>query len=290
MNNRWGCIFQPLNLMRMRMIVFVARSWYFINALRSHNLFIWLLEAEVKTSISANNVTITSMVINTIPNNGMALLPMAILGMVPAKDTSWAKMHLAQGNKFPEEKSDLASNLMGNTLKTEGEDKQQSDNVMQKVGTSAKYPVPSQEPLIQSDDASAALLSQSTHPAVQAKRNCRQVLLDLLYHFVVTRNLAGIYCLRQSEELNWALCNMIEMAILEILWSRQTSRSNNCYLTRAVMSDWLLANFNKVKLWQLVQEETDIYQLVLDKRNSDALKLELKRSAVPIFIANLKGH
>ena len=290
MNYCWGCIFQPLNLMRMRMIVFVARSWYFINALRSHNLFIWLLEAEVKTSISANNVTITSMVINTIPNNGMALLPMAILGMVPAKDTSWAKMHLAQGNKFPEEKSDLASNLMGNTLKTEGEDKQQSDNVMQKVGTSAKYPVPSQEPLIQSDDASAALLSQSTHPAVQAKRNCRQVLLDLLYHFVVTRNLAGIYCLRQSEELNWALCNMIEMAILEILWSRQTSRSNNCYLTRAVMSDWLLANFNKVKLWQLVQEETDIYQLVLDKRNSDALKLELKRSAVPIFIANLKGH
>ena len=65
---------------------------------------------------------------------------------------------------------------------------------------------------------------------------------------------------------------MIEMAILEILQSRQTSRSNNCYLTRAVMSDWLLANFNKVELWQLVQEETDIYQLVLDKRNSDAIE------------------
>ena len=65
---------------------------------------------------------------------------------------------------------------------------------------------------------------------------------------------------------------MIEMAILEILRSRQTSRSNNCYLTRAVMSDWLLANFNKVKLWQLVQEETDIYQLVFDKRNSDAIE------------------
>ena len=61
---------------------------------------------------------------------------------------------------------------------------------------------------------------------------------------------------------------MIEMAILEILRSRQTSRSNNCYLTCAVMSDWLLANFNKVELWQLVQEETDIYQLVLNKRNS----------------------
>ena len=65
---------------------------------------------------------------------------------------------------------------------------------------------------------------------------------------------------------------MIEMAILEILRSRQTSRSNNCYLTRAVMSDWLLANFNKVKLWQLVQDETDIYQLVFDKRNSDAIE------------------
>ena len=66
--------------------------------------------------------------------------------------------------------------------------------------------------------------------------------------------------------------NMIEMAILEILQSRQTSCSNNCYLTRAVMSDWLLANFNKVELWQLVQEETDIYQLVLDKRNSDNIE------------------
>ena len=39
---------------------------------------------------------------------------------------------------------------------------------MQKVGTPDKYPVPSQEPSIQSDDASAALLSQATHPAVQA--------------------------------------------------------------------------------------------------------------------------
>ena len=158
------------------------------------------------------------MVFNTILNNKMALSPAAILGLVPAKDTSWAKMHLAQGNKFPEEKSDTkASNLMGNTLETEGEDKQKLDNVMQKVGTPAKYPVPSQEPLIQSDDASDASLSQSTHPAVQAKCNCCQVLLDLLYHFIVTRNLAGLYCLRRSEELNQALRNMIEMAILEIL-------------------------------------------------------------------------
>ena len=142
------------------------------------------------------------MVFNTIPNNGMALLPTATPGMAPAKDTSWAKMHLAQGNKFPEEKSDSASNLLDNALETEGEDKQQSDNVMQKVGTPAKYPVPSQEPLIQSDDASNASLSQATHPAVQAKRDRCQVLLDLLYHFIVTRNLAGLYCLRQSEELN----------------------------------------------------------------------------------------
>ena len=66
--------------------------------------------------------------------------------------------------------------------------------------------------------------------------------------------------------------NMIEMAILEILGRRQTSCSNNCYLTCAVMSDWLLANFNKVKLWQLVQEECDIYQLVLDKKNSDDIE------------------
>ena len=111
------------------------------------------------------------MVINTIPNNAMALLRTAIPGMVPANNTSWAKMHLAQRNKFPEEKLDSASNLMGNTLETEGEDKQKSDNVMQKVSTPAKYPVPSQEPSIQSDDASATLLSQSTHLAVQAKRN-----------------------------------------------------------------------------------------------------------------------
>ena len=68
-------------------------------------------------SISANNVTITNMVFNTILNNKMALSPAAILGLVPAKDTSWAKMHLAQGNKLPEEKLDTkASNLMGNTL------------------------------------------------------------------------------------------------------------------------------------------------------------------------------
>ena len=71
--------------------------------------------------------------------------------------------------------------------------------------------------MIQSDDASAALLSQATHPAVQAKRNHCRVLLDLLYHFIVTRNLAGLCRLRRSEELNQALRNMIEMAILEIL-------------------------------------------------------------------------
>ena len=40
------------------------------------------------------------------------------------------------------------------------------------------------------------------------------------------------------------------------------------------MSDWLLANFNKVELWQLVQEETDIYQLVLDKRNSKDIETQ----------------
>ena len=39
------------------------------------------------------------------------------------------------------------------------------------------------------------------------------------------------------------------------------------------MSDWLLADFNKVELWQLVQEESDIYQLVLDKRNSDNIEI-----------------
>ena len=43
------------------------------------------------------------------------------------------------------------------------------------------------------------------------------------------------------------------------------------------MSDWLLANFNKVELWQLVQEETDIYQLVLDKRNSDAIETRAQK-------------
>ena len=50
---------------------------------------------------------------------------------------------------------------MGNILETEGEDKQQSDNVMQKVSTPVKYPVPSQKPSIQSDDASDASLSMS---------------------------------------------------------------------------------------------------------------------------------
>ena len=70
---------------------------------------------------------------------------------------------------------------------------------------------------------------------------------------------------------------MIEMAILEILRSRQTSRSNNHYLTCAVMSDWLLANFNKVELWQLVQDKIDIYQLVLDKRNSDAIETQAQK-------------
>ena len=70
---------------------------------------------------------------------------------------------------------------------------------------------------------------------------------------------------------------MIEMAILEILQSRQTSRSNNRYLTCAVMSDWLLANFNKIELWQLVQDKIDIYQLVLDKRNSDAIETRARK-------------
>ena len=84
--------------------------------------------------------------------------------------------------------------------------------------------------------------------------------------------MAGLYRLKASEALNRTLCNMIEMAILEILRSRQTSRSNNCYVTCAVMSNWLLANFNKVELWQLVQEEDDIYQLVLDKKNSDNIE------------------
>ena len=74
-------------------------------------------------SISANNLTITSLVINTIPNNRMALLPAAIPGLVPAKDTSWAKMQesLAKGNKFLEEKLDTkAPQLMGSSLETEG--------------------------------------------------------------------------------------------------------------------------------------------------------------------------
>ena len=55
-------------------------------------------------SISANNLTITSLVINTIPNNGIALSSAAVPGLVPAKDTSWAKMqaNLAKVNKFPE--------------------------------------------------------------------------------------------------------------------------------------------------------------------------------------------
>ena len=55
-------------------------------------------------SVSANHLTIKNLVINTIPNNGMALLPAAIPGLVPAKDTSWAKMqaNLAKVNKFPE--------------------------------------------------------------------------------------------------------------------------------------------------------------------------------------------
>ena len=129
------------------------------------------------------------MIFNAIPNNGMtALLPPATPGMVPAKSTSWANMHLAQGNKFPEEKLDSASKLVNHTLETEEGDNQQLDTVMGKVGTPVNYPVPSQEPLIQSD-ASEASLSQATHPEVQARRNSRQVLLDLLYHFIVTRNL-----------------------------------------------------------------------------------------------------
>ena len=167
-------------------------------------------------SISANNVTITNMVVNMSPNNGTTLLPTVAPGMVPAKGTSWAEMHLAQGNKFPEEKLDATSNLLDDNIETKGEDKQQFDSVMQKVGTPAKYPVSSQDPLIRSD-ASDASLSQATHPAVQAKRDCRQVLLDLFYYFIATRNLAGLYRLRQSAELNQTLCNMIEMAILEIL-------------------------------------------------------------------------
>ena len=101
-------------------------------------------------------------------------------------------MHLAQGNKFPEEKLDSASKLVDHTLETKGEDKQQAASVMQKVGTPTKYPVPFQEPSIQRD-ASNASVSQATHPAVQAKRDRCRVLLDLLYHFIATRNLAGLY-------------------------------------------------------------------------------------------------
>ena len=152
-------------------------------------------------SISANNVTITNMIFNAIQNNRMALLPPAAPGMVPAKATSWANMHLAQGNKFPEEKLDSASKLVDHTLETEEEDNQQLDNVMGKVGTPVNYPIPSQEHSIQSD-ASEASLSRATHPEVQAKRDCCRVLLDLFYHFIATRNLADLYRMRQSAELN----------------------------------------------------------------------------------------
>ena len=51
-------------------------------------------------------------------------------------------------------------------------DEKQLDNVMGKVGTPVNYPVPSQEPSIQSD-ASEVSLSRATHPEIQAKRNCR---------------------------------------------------------------------------------------------------------------------
>ena len=54
--------------------------------------------------------------------NGAASLPTMVPGMDPAKGTSWAEMHLAQGNKFPEEKSDAASNLLDDNLETKEED------------------------------------------------------------------------------------------------------------------------------------------------------------------------
>jgi len=218
-------------------------------------------------SISASNVTINNMVFM----NGTASLPTMVPGMDPAKSTSWAEMHLAQGNKFPEEKSDATTKLADGNLDTEEE-----LEVMDKVGTPVEYPVPLQAPPSQKDVSSDSL-SLATHPAVKAKRNRRQVLLDLLYYAIETKNLAALYRLRRSAELNRTLRNMIEMAILDILCSRQTSRSNNCYLTRAVMADRLLATFNKVELWKLVQDDVDFYQLILDKRNSDAIETRARK-------------
>ena len=218
-------------------------------------------------SISASNVTINNMVFM----NGTASLPTMVPGMDPAKSTSWAEMHLAQGNKFPEEKSDATTKLADGNLDTEEE-----LEVMDKVGTPDEYPVPFQAPPSQKDVSSDSL-SLATHPAVKAKRNRRQVLLDLLYYAIETKNLAALYRLRRSDELNRTLRNMIEMAILDILRSRQTSRSNNCYLTRAVMADRLLATFNKVELWKLVQDDVDFYQLILDKRNSDAIETRARK-------------
>ena len=241
-------------------------------------------------SFPGNNLTNTNLVINTVPNKQTAVLPSTVACLFPAANrSSFAKFHedFAQRNKFPEEKLDTqALQPMGSSTETEV-DKQPSETVMQIVGTPDNYPDPSQERLSQNEDASDALQSQATSPAedasdasqsqatspaVRAKRHRRQVLLGLLYHFIATKNLAALYRLKASEELNSTLRNMIEDAILGILWSRQTSRSNNRYVTRAVMTDWLLANFNKVELWQLVQEEEDIYQLILEKKNSDVIE------------------
>ena len=245
-------------------------------------------------SFATNHLTITNLVINTVPNNGMAVPPATIAGLVPAANgTSWTKMQedLAQGNKFQEEKLDTkASQPIGSSPETKGDNKQPPDNVMQKVGTTANYPVPSQETLSQNKDESDASLGQATPYAVQAKRDCRQVLLDLLYHFIETRNLAGLYQLKASEELNRTLRNMIEMAILEILRIDRHHAVTIAMLLALLCPIGFLLVSIRLNCDNLFRRNMIFTNLSGIKRTVTILKLDCKRNAAQNSITNLKGH
>ena len=96
--------------------------------------------------------------------------------------------------------------------------------------------------------------------AVSAKRNLYQVILNVIYHLIAINNLTGLFRMRASEsKLNTTLWNMIEDAILGILAQQRAPRGEIKYVIWSVITDWLLSNFNKVELCQLVEGEEDVY-------------------------------
>ena len=114
---------------------------------------------------------------------------------------------------------------------------------------------------------------------IEEKRANCQVMLGTISHYICTNNLTGLFTMRLfGSHLNNVLCNMIDDGI-NVICDRMGNHSGKInYITQSVMFDWLRANLTKVKLWQLIDKGTkDIYQFILDKRNSYSTDIRSKK-------------